>query len=108
MKIDAMKRWMLIGTVVVTTVFAYAGISYSVFPGKQIVFEGGGAGKVVFNGLSHRGRQKGCADCHPDVFPMSRTTKITMNDINAGKFCGHCHNGKDAFDAKDCAKCHEK
>lgn len=104
----SLKKWFLIVVITFSTVFVYTGISHAVFPGKQIVFEGGGYGKVIFNGLSHRGRQKGCADCHPDVFPMSRATKITMNDINAGKFCGHCHNGKDAFSPQECEKCHLK
>ncbi|KJR40089.1 hypothetical protein MCHI_004013 [Candidatus Magnetoovum chiemensis] len=36
------------------------------------------------------------------------TVKITMNDINAGKQCGTCHNGKVAFATTDCAKCHKK
>jgi c(7)-type cytochrome triheme protein len=51
-----------------------------------------------------------CADCHTKIFPYkSGTLKATMADMEAGKFCGTCHNkGKDAFSVKDdCAKCHK-
>jgi c(7)-type cytochrome triheme protein len=37
--------------------------------------------------------------------------KMTMADMNAGKFCGECHNGTKAFktdDPANCAKCHKK
>jgi len=34
---------------------------------------------------------------------------MTMKDMEAGKFCGGCHNGTKAFAIKDnCAKCHKK
>jgi c(7)-type cytochrome triheme protein len=33
---------------------------------------------------------------------------MTMKDMEAGKFCGACHNGTKAFAVKDCAKCHKK
>jgi c(7)-type cytochrome triheme protein len=36
---------------------------------------------------------------------------MTMKDMEAGKFCGACHNGTKAFGVKDaasCAKCHKK
>jgi c(7)-type cytochrome triheme protein len=42
---------------------------------------------------------------------MKKAAKITMADMNAGKFCGECHNGTKAFASKDaatCGKCHKK
>lgn len=47
-----------------------------------------------------------CANCHPKLFPY-RGTKITMADINEGKYCGVCH-GKVAFSAgpTNCGRCH--
>jgi c(7)-type cytochrome triheme protein len=39
---------------------------------------------------------------------MKKAAKITQADHVAGKFCGKCHDGKKAFDQKECAKCHKK
>ena len=47
-----------------------------------------------------------CASCHPKLFRY-RGTKITMEDINAGKYCGFCH-GTVSFSPgpENCARCH--
>ena len=51
----------------------------------------------------------GCAECHSGRFPMSKgKMQITMAGINRGRFCGSCHNGKTAFSAGECARCHAK
>ncbi len=50
----------------------------------------------------------GCELCHPEVFGAKRgSTKYTMQDVFAGKFCGSCH-GKVAFPNSDCQLCHLK
>lgn len=57
-----------------------------------------------------------CPACHmnPKLFEMKKgvaSPLMKMADLNEGKFCGECHNGKKAFgvkDPKDCAKCHVK
>ena len=86
------------------------GTAVAVPPGKTVEFEGGGAGKVVFDGKIHSTAGKKCNDCHPKAFKMKKgSTQITMKAINEGQACGVCHNGKDAFDAKaaeNCKKCH--
>jgi len=78
--------------------------------GKSVEYEGGGAGKVIFDGKLHATAGKKCNDCHPKAFKMKKgSTQITMKGINEGQTCGVCHNGKDAFDAKtadNCKKCH--
>lgn len=82
--------------------------------GKTVEFAGGDAGKVVFDGKVHADKGLKCAGCHsePKHFEMKKgAAKITMADINSGKFCGACHDGKTAFKAGDpanCAKCHKK
>lgn len=49
----------------------------------------------------------GCQGCHLGIFPMKKgATKMTMDDIYQGRFCGECHNGKKAFPSSECAKCH--
>ncbi len=71
-------------------------------------------GKVTFDGKLHADKGAKCADCHtkPKLFEMKQgKDKITMKDMNEGKFCGACHDGKKAFAAKDpadCVKCHKK
>ena len=50
----------------------------------------------------------GCALCHPSPFnEKAGTTKFTMEQIFAGKYCGACH-GKVSFSTLDCQRCHVK
>lgn len=75
-------------------------------PPAPITF-GEGDNIAVFKHDAHRGVE--CATCHTKLFPLQKTKDVaTMDDINAGKSCGKCHNGKIAFDAGNCGKCHPK
>ncbi len=93
-------------------VVAMIGSAMAVPPGKTLEFAGGAMGKVVFDGKVHADKGLKCNDCHTKIFKMKKgSAKITMADINGGKFCGECHNGTKAFASKDpgnCAKCHKK
>jgi c(7)-type cytochrome triheme protein len=92
-------------------IVAFVGSAFAVPPGKTVDYEGGGAGKVVFDGKTHADKGLKCNDCHTKIFPMKKGMKMTMADMNAGKNCGECHNGTKAFSSKeaaDCAKCHKK
>ena len=98
-------------TVVILVIVAFVGSALAVPPGKTVEYEGGGAGKVVFDGKIHADKGLKCNDCHTKIFPMKKGGKYTMADMNAGKNCGECHNGTKAFkssDAATCAKCHKK
>jgi c(7)-type cytochrome triheme protein len=104
-----MKKTVL--AVVVLVIVAFVGSAFAVPPGKTVDYEGGGAGKVVFDGKMHADKGLKCNDCHTKIFPMKKGMKMMMADMNAGKNCGECHNGTKAFgtkDAADCAKCHKK
>ena len=81
----------------------------AVSAGKTIEWETS-MGKVVFKGDDHAGKGLKCNECHTKIFKMKKgSTEMKMADINAGKFCGECHNGKKAFkSAGNCAKCHTK
>ncbi len=47
-----------------------------------------------------------CESCHPNPFQMQGgATAMSMDQINAGEFCGACH-GTVAFPLSACAKCH--
>jgi|Deesub1362B_J571_1020462.scaffolds.fasta_scaffold00139_4 c(7)-type cytochrome triheme protein len=50
-----------------------------------------------------------CKDCHnKKAFPMKlNSKKITMMDLQEGKYCGKCHNGQMAFASSECQKCHQ-
>ena len=49
-----------------------------------------------------------CKVCHQDYFIMNRwRNKVSHKEIEQGKQCGVCHNGKLAFGAdKECERCH--
>ncbi len=86
--------------------------AYAVPGGKIIEFNSGPAGKVLFDGEKHKTAGATCKECHTDgMFPKMKqgTVKITMEEINAGRLCGVCHNGKRAFGPSgNCARCHVK
>jgi c(7)-type cytochrome triheme protein len=90
----------------------FVGSAVAVPPGKTVEFAGGALGKVTFDGKVHADKGLKCNDCHTKIFQMKKgSAKMKMADINAGKFCGECHNGTKAFkssDAANCAKCHKK
>jgi len=53
-----------------------------------------------------------CSDCHDRYFvagPKYQTTRYTMVDMEQGKSCGGCHEGKTVFAVTgDCDRCHVK
>ena len=84
--------------------FALAAPAFAVAPGKTVVYLKGG--KVVFAGTTHAKAK--CNACHPALFKMKKgAAAMTMKDMDAGKFCGACHDGTKAFSVKDAAKCGE-
>src|SRR5262252_3231240 len=47
--------------------------------------------------FSHRAHGAfGCYGCHPTTFPQA-LVGFTHDDMNEGRFCGHCHDGRVAF-----------
>jgi c(7)-type cytochrome triheme protein len=101
----------LISVVAMVIAVMFVGSVFAVAPSKTVEWDGGGAGKVVFDGKVHASAGLKCNDCHTKIFPMKKGTKMTMEEMNAGKFCGTCHNGEKAFSTSkpdDCAKCHKK
>ena len=95
-------------------VLAFCGVTVAVAvpPGKTLDFGKSPMGKVTFSGKIHKDAGVKCMECHnKDVFPKMKygTVEIKMADIYAGKYCGTCHNGKRAFEAKaNCNRCHVK
>lgn len=85
---------------------------YAVSAGKTLEFTKSSQGKVIFSGDVHKKAGQTCKDCHNnDTFPKMKqgTVAITMEQINQGKLCGVCHNGKRAFGPEgNCMRCHIK
>ncbi len=64
-----------------------------------------GLPQIIFSHKKHA-VWNGCELCHPDIFTVKAgSTKYTMQDIFAGKYCGLCH-GSVAFPSTDCQRCH--
>jgi c(7)-type cytochrome triheme protein len=95
------------GMVVIMVFFANS--VQAIQPGKSVTWETP-MGRVTFDGKNHADAKVGCLDCHSKIFKMKKgSSKFTMADINACKFCGKCHNGKRAFASNNpdnCAICH--
>jgi c(7)-type cytochrome triheme protein len=69
----------------------------------------GSPGPVVFRHAPHfelAGNR--CTACHPAPFRMLRPARrITHDEMNAGRLCGTCHDGKQAAaTSDDCTHCH--
>jgi len=81
---------------------------FAVPPGQVVTWEGGGQGKVTFEGDEHAEKGYKCDSCHPSLFQMKKgASRITMDSLNKGRFCGACHDGKVAFSTSNPQKCHE-
>lgn len=68
--------------------------------------EQAGMPPVIFPHWFHRIRFK-CKVCHEDIFIMRQgSNDINMQKIIQGEYCGKCHNGKIAWAAMFCDRCH--
>lgn len=80
----------------------------AVTAGKTITWDGGGQGRVIFEGKEHAEEGYTCNACHPALFQMKKgATAMMMDALNKGRFCGHCHDGRTAFSTSDRNECHE-
>ncbi len=82
--------------------------AWAVPPGFTLEFDGNGEGKVIFSGAAHSARAKPhCADCHFELFDVSRSAQITRADHKRKQFCFVCHDGEKVFAARqNCDRCH--
>jgi len=76
---------------------------------KDIRFNFKNAPDVVFNHETHLAKNRNCRVCHSSIFDLSKKHSYSMADMERGRSCGACHNGKKAFSVaaeKECSKCH--
>ncbi|NTV49576.1 MAG: cytochrome c3 family protein [Geobacteraceae bacterium] len=78
--------------------------------GGDIILKNKGGDVVFSHGTHVEGMALACTDCHDKLYLSKGQHKtVTMKQMQKGKSCGTCHNGKKAFSVKgDCAKCHKK
>ena len=100
-------------TIMVCMILFISGNVQAVGSGSSIVYEGKGAGEVVFDGAVHAGSLT-CANCHeslgltPPLFDMKKGESwITMKKIERGRSCGYCHDVQ-PNNFSTCGKCHHK
>ena len=77
---------------------------------KDVTFKTANFGKVIFSHNQHfrqEGIKNNCKTCHNAIFNLRGKNRYTMADMEKGKSCGACHNGKRAFDINDCIQCHK-
>ncbi|MDX9715627.1 MAG: cytochrome c3 family protein [Dissulfurispiraceae bacterium] len=96
---------------------SFASYSAASPPGKTVSWNTP-AGRVVFSGSIHEGKGMRCMDCHQDsgkgkkLFEMRLNSFVTNHrELDSGKYCGYCHNGKVSFrisDKANCSRCHKK
>jgi len=71
-------------------------------------------GAVTFRHTTHVDAVKpDCTTCHPKLFSITRNRASTGSmpmikhaDMESGKACGSCHDGKNAHGMDDCTTCH--
>lgn len=78
---------------------------------RDVTFQTESAGKVIFRHSSHMKKKSrtapniSCKACHNDK--LQKGTRYTMAQMEQGKSCGQCHNGKKAFGLVRCTGCHK-
>lgn len=77
-------------------------------PTRELDFKDTGAGTVLFSHSNHTGLYT-CGECHTKIYGTTRNrVKVTMQEMETGKSCGACHDGKIAFSVKEkCDSCHK-
>ncbi len=97
-------------TILASIVVLVASQAFSTVGGGDVTLKSKG-GDISFSHEVHvSGAGQKCTYCHDKLYTNSKKhKKVIMKEMQKGKSCGSCHNGKTAFSVKgDCAKCHKK
>jgi c(7)-type cytochrome triheme protein len=107
-------RHFLVASFLLLLVLPVAGRDLPKLPADREVPRGTDSpGKVVFSHKSHVDSSRpDCTTCHSDPFRIlpakagAPALVIRHADMEKGKYCGRCHDGKSAFGFDDCTMCH--
>jgi c(7)-type cytochrome triheme protein len=72
---------------------------------KEITYKVKETGPVLFSHNRHL-RTMQCSSCHSSIFKAGPNPRTTMAQMEKGKSCGACHDGKGGFKLSECVKCH--
>ncbi|SNB48075.1 cytochrome c3 family protein [Geobacter sp. DSM 9736] len=72
---------------------------------KDVTFKIRETGPVVFSHNRHL-KEMQCDACHTKLYETGPNKRVTMAEMEKGKSCGACHNGKTAFSVAKCGACH--
>jgi len=72
---------------------------------RMMVYQVKATGPVVFSHASHL-RTMQCSACHSGIYRTGSNPTASMADMEKGKSCGACHDGKKTFAVGTCVKCH--
>lgn len=101
-----MKRCLLFS--IMSLVLLLHGVANAVTV-RDVVFTTDNLGKVVFSHRDHtkkKGLTNNCRVCHDRLYNLRQKKHYSMADMEQGKSCGTCHNGKRAFGVDKCVACH--
>jgi c(7)-type cytochrome triheme protein len=76
---------------------------------RNITFKMKGATEVTFSHATHIAKTNGkCRNCHNGKVITGKDRNVSMAEMEKGRTCGACHNGKGAFTvAGNCSRCHK-
>ncbi len=112
-------RWTLWGVIVALGIgLATLGVAQTLprLPQDFVFPHGEGSpGNVTFSHQTHVDQKKPeCTACHPALFKIlekgnpAEGGPIQHAEMERGRQCGACHNGKAAFGLDDCQFCHRQ
>jgi len=76
---------------------------------REVTYTIKGLGSAVFSHNIHIAKTNGaCRSCHNGKVITGRQRAVTMAEMEKGRTCGACHNGKRAFTVTaNCNRCHK-
>jgi len=74
---------------------------------KDVVYQVKETGPTPFSHSAHLKKLQDCSVCHTKLYKTGKNPTVTMAEMEQGKSCGFCHNGKQAFKVDQCSRCHK-
>ncbi|ACM19949.1 menaquinol oxidoreductase complex Cbc7, cytochrome c subunit, putative, 9 heme-binding sites [Geotalea daltonii FRC-32] len=72
---------------------------------RQITYNVKETGPTTFSHSVHLKTMQ-CSSCHNAIFKPGPNKRVNMAEMEKGKSCGACHDGKKSFALSKCTRCH--